>query len=62
MNYPFYCPKCGHREEINMKMSKYTSTGHKCRECGEEMQREISSMTFGMMQDKTNTFYKKTTF
>lgn len=62
MNYPFRCPKCNHEEIIEMKMSQYSANGHYCPICNEEMQREISSMTFGMMQDKTNTFYRTTTF
>ena len=62
MNYPFTCPKCGNHEDISMKMSEYTPSGHYCKKCNEEMERDISSMTFGMIKDTTNTFYKKTTF
>lgn len=24
MNYPFQCPKCGHKEVITMSMKEYT--------------------------------------
>ena len=61
MKYPFTCPKCGYYEEISMKMSEYTASGHKCKECNEEMQREISSMKCGAFIDNTNTFYKRYT-
>ena len=62
MNYPFTCPKCGYHKDIEMKMSEYTASGHMCKECNEEMQRDISSITFGMCKDNTNSFYKGTTF
>ena len=61
MNYPFRCPKCNHEKNIEMKMSEYTSSGHYCPICNEEMQREISSMKCGAFIDKTNTFYKRYT-
>lgn len=61
MNYPFTCPKCGYHKDIEMKMSEYTSSGHLCDECNEEMQRDISSMKCGAFVDKTNTFYKRYT-
>ena len=47
MNYPFCCPKCGHREEISMKMSEYTGEGHMCKECNTEMVREVKSLVYG---------------
>lgn len=61
MNYPFTCPKCGFKKQISMKMSEYTSSGHLCPLCNEEMEREISSMKCGAFVDKTNTFYKRYT-
>lgn len=62
MNYPFTCPKCGFKKQISMKMSEYTSSGHYCPICNEEMQRDISSMKCAMFKDNTGTFYKGTTF
>ena len=44
MNYPFQCPKCGHKKLLRMSMKEYTGEGHMCPECGEEMKREIESM------------------
>lgn len=61
MNYPFTCPKCGFKKQISMKMSEYTSSGHLCPLCNEEMEREISSMKCGAFIDNTNTFYKRYT-
>ena len=57
MNYPFYCPKCGHKETITMSMKEYTGEGHMCPECGEEMKREIDSMVCRSI-DKTGDFYR----
>lgn len=37
IEYPFYCPKCGHKEIITMSMKEYVGEGHMCPECGEEM-------------------------
>ena len=34
MNYPFQCPKCGHKEIITMSMKDYTGEGHMCRMWG----------------------------
>lgn len=58
MNYPFECPKCNHSEIISMPMSSYTSEGHYCSECGEEMVREVKSLICGMSIDKTGSFYR----
>lgn len=57
MNYPFQCPKCGHKEIITMSMKEYVGDGHMCPECGEEMQREIDSMVCRSI-DKTGDFYR----
>ena len=57
MNYPFQCPKCGHKETITMSMKEYTGEGHMCPECGEEMKREIDSMVCRSI-DKTGDFYR----
>ena len=62
MKYGFVCPKCDFRKEIDMKMSEYTSSGHLCDKCNEEMIRDISAMGFGMLKDNTGSFYKTTTF
>lgn len=42
IEYPFYCPKCGHKETITMSMKEYVGEGHMCPKCGKEMKREIS--------------------
>lgn len=44
MTYPFVCPECGKKKEIQMLMSQYTSKGHFC-ECGAEMIRDPSSFS-----------------
>lgn len=62
MYYKFICPKCDSEETIEMKMSEYTSSGHICKNCGEELVRDISTMKCAMFSDKTNTFYRTTTF
>ena len=62
MYYPFICHNCGHSEEIIMKMSEYIDRGHLCPICQMEMKREIKSMASAMTIDRTNTFFKKTTF
>ena len=61
MYYDFVCKNCGNKEVIEMKMSEYTSSGHLCPLCNEEMGREISSMKCGAFIDNTNTFYKRYT-
>ena len=57
IEYPFYCPKCGHKEIITMSMKEYVGEGHMCPECGEEMKREIESMVCRSI-DKTGGFYR----
>ena len=59
MYYPFICPKCGHNEIIEMKISTYTASEHYCPVCGEEMTREVKSLVCGMSIDKTSSFYRK---
>lgn len=59
MNYPFECPKCNHFEIISMPISKYTSEGHMCPNCGEEMTREIKSLVCGLSIDRSGDFYRK---
>lgn len=61
MYYDFVCKNCGNKEIIEMKITEYTSEGHYCPICNEEMQREISSMKCGAFVDNTNTFYKRYT-
>lgn len=58
MNYPFEC-KCGHTEIISMPIKEYTSEGHHCPICGEEMTREIKSMVCQCSIDTTNSFYRR---
>lgn len=58
MLYPFYCPKCGHKENVEMKMTEYKSDGHLCSECETEMNRTIESMVCGY-KDAVG-FYGKT--
>lgn len=62
MYYQFVCPKCNLEEIIEMKMSEYTSEGHKCKNCDSELVRDISTMKCGMFSDKSGDFYKRTTF
>ena len=62
MFYPFICPKCGHNEKIEMRITEYTSEGHHCPKCTTEMKREPQSLCCGMTVDKTGTFFKKVTF
>lgn len=59
MNYPFECSKCGHAEIISMPIKEYTSEGHYCPICGEEMTREIKSMVCQCSIDTTNSFYRR---
>lgn len=59
MYYPFTCPKCGHSEELVMKMSEYTDKGHFCPDCQTEMKRDIKSMASATSIDLTNSFYRK---
>lgn len=58
MNYPFEC-KCGHKEIIPMPIKEYRPNNHFCPVCGEEMEREISSLVCGCSIDKTGDFYRK---
>ena len=58
MNYPFECTKCNHAETISIPISQYTSEGHICPVCGEEMVREVSSLVCKSI-DKTGSFYSK---
>lgn len=58
MTYGFICPECGHKEKIEMSITKYTSEGHICPKCNSEMKRDISTM--GCMSiDKTGDFYRR---
>lgn len=41
MTYGFICPECGHKEKIEMPITKYTSEGHICPKCNSEMKRDI---------------------
>lgn len=59
MFYPFVCPKCGHAEEISMKISLYTSSGHFCPECKTEMKRDPKSLVCGLSVDSTGDFFRK---
>lgn len=59
MRYPFYCPKCGARRDINMLITEYTDKNHMCPDCGTEMKHDIAS--FGSIAvDKTNSFFRHT--
>lgn len=58
MRYPFYCPKCGARRDINMLITEYTDKNHMCPNCSTEMKRDITS--FGSVAiDKTGSFCNK---
>lgn len=59
MYYDFVCKNCGNKEIIEMKITEYTSEGHHCPICNEEMQRDISSMKYGMVKDMSGGFYKQ---
>jgi predicted nucleic acid-binding Zn ribbon protein len=59
MTYPFFCPNCGQEENISMRMSDYSSTGHLCPICNTEMKRTIESLVCGLSVDKTNSFFRK---
>ena len=59
MDYPFVCPNCKNEEIISMRITEYVGTGHKCKQCGEELQREVSSLVCGLSIDKTNSFYRR---
>ena len=52
MNYPFVCPKCWAKQDIQMSINQYIGTGHYCPSCGEEMIREVKSLICGMSIDK----------
>lgn len=58
MMYGFECPKCGHKEDINMRITEYTAEGHMCPKCNTEMGRDISTMSC-MSIDKTGDFYRR---
>ena len=59
MNYPFECRKCGHKEIISMPIKEYHADNHLCPICGEEMDREISSLVCCMSVDRTGDFFRK---
>lgn len=59
MNYPFYCPNCGHKEIISMPIKEYIASGHICSECQTEMTREVESLVCSGSVDLTNTFYRR---
>lgn len=58
MNYPFECPKCGHKEIISMPITEYVVTDHLCEECNTEMVREVKSLVCSLSIDKTGGFYR----
>ena len=58
MQYPFYCPNCGHEEKIDMPMRDYVATGHMCSECNTEMEREVKSLICGASIDRSGGFYR----
>ena len=60
MYYDFVCKNCGNKEIIEMKITEYTSEGHTCSKCKSELERDISSMKYGMVKDTTNGFFKTT--
>lgn len=57
-DYKFKCPECGQKKEITMKISEYTSHGHKC-DCGAELQRDITDTAKDYIANVTG-FYGKT--
>lgn len=59
MRYPFYCPECGARQDINMLITEYTADNHPCPDCGTMMKREVGSLVCGMSIDSTGDFYRK---
>lgn len=59
MYYPFECPKCGTKQDIEMSIKQYIGTGHLCPKCNTEMTREVKSLVCGMSIDKTSSFYRK---
>ena len=58
MYYDFVCKNCGNKEVIEMKITEYTSEGHTCSKCQSELERDISSMKYGMVKDMSGGFYK----
>lgn len=59
MFYPFICPKCGHEEEITMRITEYKADGHICPKCETEMKRDPKSLCCGMSVDTTGDFFRK---
>lgn len=59
MYYPFECPECGTKQDIEMKITEYHSDNHLCPNCKTEMKREVSSLVCGLSVDKTNSFYRR---
>ena len=59
MYYDFICKNCGNKEIIEMKITEYTSKGHTSSKCQSELERDISSMKYGMVKDMSGGFYKQ---
>ncbi len=59
MFYPFFCPKCGQEETIEMRITEYVAGGHFCPKCNAEMKRDPESLVCGMSIDTTGDFYRK---
>lgn len=53
------CTKCNKDVEINMPISEYTSEGHKCPDCGNELIRKPSDFCFAF-SNKSGGFYNNT--
>lgn len=60
MQYKFKCPKCGKVYNIDMPISKYTSTGHICEDksCKTELIRDISDFAGGAIWKCDGAFGK----
>ena len=59
MYYDFVCKNCGNKEIIEMKITEYTSEGYTCSKCQSALERDISSMKYGMVKDMSGGFYKQ---
>lgn len=59
MDYTFICPNCKQKEDIAMPMKEYHADNHFCKNCNNELVRDIADYTSIFSIDKTNCFYRK---
>lgn len=58
MTYRFTCPKCNEKHLLDIPISEYSPTGHKCPNCGEELVRDVEDFAGGVIWKCTGAFGK----